>query len=112
MYLIRYTTGSSLEVVATPEFRAWLDDLRDQRAQVRIRSRIRRLAEGNPGDYASVGSGVFELRVHVGAGYRVYFMRTGARIVLLLAGGDKQSQSQDITHAKAVARSCTLDLQE
>lgn len=112
MYLIRYTIGDAAGVMATAEFVAWYDSLRDARAKVRIEARIRRLSDGNPGDCASVGSGVFELRVDVGAGYRVYFRRAGARIYLLLAGGDKQSQTEDIARAKAIARSSIADLQE
>ncbi|MBM3908715.1 MAG: type II toxin-antitoxin system RelE/ParE family toxin [Gemmatimonadetes bacterium] len=104
MYLIRYSVGDAAIVMATPEFAAWLFALRDTRAQVRIQARIRRLSDGNPGDCASVGGGVFELRVPVGAGYRVYVCRTGARISLLLAGGDKQSQPEDIRRARDLAR--------
>jgi putative addiction module killer protein len=62
-----------------------------------------RLAGGNFGDVEPVGEGVSELRIHVGPGYRVYFMRRGAAIVLLLCGGDKGSQSRDIARAKAMA---------
>lgn len=112
MYLIQYTIDEAADVMATPEFAAWYDALRDARAKARIEAKIRRLSDGNPGDCASVGGGVFELRIDVGAGYRVYFHRAGARIYLLLAGGDKRSQAEDIIRAKAIARSSLADLQE
>ena len=66
--------------------------------------RIDRLALGNPGDAEPVGEGVSEMRIHYGPGYRVYFARRGADLVVLLAGGDKDSQREDIKRAKALAR--------
>lgn len=92
-----------LEIRETELFSAWLAKLRDQDAKARIAARIRRLAFGNAGDVAPVGGGLGELRIHQGAGYRVYFMRRGTRIVVLLCGGDKSSQRQDIARAKALA---------
>ena len=112
MYPIRYTTGTAAEVRATEAFRNWMNRLRDIGAKARIQARIDRLAGGNSGDCVSVGSGVLELRVHVGAGYRVYFTWARARIVVLLAGGDKQSQPEDILRAKSLARSLPDGLQE
>ena len=81
-------------------FTEWLRSLRDQRTRDRIRKRLERLGDGNFGDCQSVGNGVFELRVHFGAGYRIYFSEMGKTTVLLLCGGDKSSQAQDIQRAK------------
>ena len=81
-------------------FTEWFNAVRDTRAQSRIRSRLASLEHGNFGDYRSVGGGVFELRIHVGAGYRVYFGEIDNTIVLLLCGGDKASQTRDIQRAK------------
>lgn len=80
----------------------WLRALRDKTAQAHIRVRIRRVQAGNLGDCKSVGDGVFELRVDVGPGYRVYCGRYGKALVLLLCGGDKSSQTSDIRRAKAL----------
>lgn len=81
-------------------FSDWLNGLRDKVAQARIRIRLRQVQAGNFGDSEPVGEGVIELRVHVGAGYRVYCGRHGKTIVLLLCGGDKGSQVADIKRAK------------
>ena len=81
-------------------FTEWLNTVRDKVAQARIRVRLRQLQAGNFGDCVPVGEGVMELRVHVGAGYRVYCARHGKAIVLLLCGGDKSSQAADIKRAK------------
>lgn len=83
-------------------FTEWLNAVRDRMAQARIRVRLRQVESGNLGDCAPVGEGVIELRVHVGAGYRVYCGRHGAAVVLLLCGGDKGSQPADIKKAKAL----------
>jgi putative addiction module killer protein len=78
--------------------------LADRRARAKIAARIDRLAQGNPGDVASVGEGVSELRIHFGPGYRVYFVARGRALVILLCGGDKSSQAKDIKTAKQLAR--------
>jgi putative addiction module killer protein len=93
-----------IEVRQTERFAAWLGALRDVRAAAKIIMRIKRLAEGNFGDVAPVGEGVSELRIHYGPGYRVYFVRRGEALVMLLCGGDKSSQVRDVTAAKALAR--------
>jgi len=80
-------------------FREWLEGLRDRQARARIRVRLNRIRLGNFGDCKSVGRGVSELRVSHGPGYRVYFGRKGNTIVILLYGGDKKTQSQDIALA-------------
>ncbi len=83
-------------------FTEWMREMKDKIAQVRIRARLRQLESGNFGDYEPVGEGVLELRIHVGAGYRVYFGRHGIEIVVLLCAGDKRSQQADIKRAKAM----------
>ena len=94
-----------VEVRQTAEFSGWLSDLKDQRAKGKIVARIDRLALGNPGDVASVGEGVSELRIHYGPGYRVYFVQRGRVLIVLLCGGDKTTQEQDIKKAKSLAAS-------
>jgi putative addiction module killer protein len=93
-----------IEVRQTPEYVAWFASLRDRIAKTRIDIRIRRLSLGNPGDAKSIGGGVSELRVDHGPGYRVYFVQRGSVLVVLLAGGDKSTQAQDIRKAKTLAR--------
>ena len=86
------------------EFDAWLRALADLKAKARVLARLRSATLGNFGDCESVGEGVSEMRIHVGPGYRVYFMRTGTTIYVLLVGGDKSTQKQDIARAKKMAR--------
>ena len=81
-------------------FSDWVQRLRDRQAQSRILLRLQQVRAGNLGDYSSVGDGAMELRIHIGAGYRVYFGRSGAELVILLCGGDKDSQQKDIQRAK------------
>ena len=81
----------------------WLLELRDLRARARIQVRIDRLDLGNTGDAKPVGEGVSEMRIDYGPGYRVYFVRRGAELIILLAGGDKSSQSKDIRKALSLA---------
>jgi len=78
--------------------------LADQKAKARISARLRSAMLGNFGDCEPVGEGISEMRIHFGPGYRVYFVRTGTTIYVLLAGGDKSSQKQDIARAKKMAR--------
>jgi putative addiction module killer protein len=94
-----------LEIRKTEIFVRWLDGLRDIRARARVQARIERLAGDNPGDVQPVGEGVSEMRIDYGPGYRVYFKRVGREIVILLAGGDKRTQSADIKTALRLARS-------
>ena len=93
-----------IEVRQTKTFANWLGRLRDGRGRARIVERIRRIERGNPGDVRPVGGGVSEMRVDFGPGYRVYFVRRGAVVILLLCGGDKSSQAADIKRAKALAQ--------
>lgn len=81
-------------------FAEWLDCLRDMRARVKIEKRLERVRSGNLGDYRSVGEGVFELRIDYGPGYRVYFGQIGSTIIVILSGGDKSTQEQDILTAR------------
>jgi len=90
-------------VQQTEEFQRWLDDLADMRAQVRIVARIRLAEAGSLGDWAPVGGGVSEMRVHFGPGYRLYFTRRGGVLIVMLAGGDKGSQARDIKRAQRIA---------
>ena len=90
----------------------WFLRLRDKIAQARIFTRLRQVRAGNLGDHASVGEGVLELRVHVGAGYRVYCGRSGSELIVLLCGGDKSSQPKDISRAKEFWRDWKKDANE
>ena len=81
-------------------FSEWRDSLRDRRARAKIRARLDRVEEGNLGDYKSVGEGVFELRIDYGTGYRLYFGQEESTIIILLCGGDKSTQAQDIRKAQ------------
>jgi putative addiction module killer protein len=92
------------ELVKSATFGRWLSGLKDSRARARIVVRLDRLALGNPGDVKPVGSGVSELRIDYGPGYRVYFMQRGKAVIVLLCGGDKRTQSTDIRRAIAMAK--------
>ncbi|MFN3456354.1 MAG: type II toxin-antitoxin system RelE/ParE family toxin [Novosphingobium sp.] len=92
------------QVVQTARFRDWIDGLRDRRARLRIDDRLMRLAAGNAGDTKSVGDGVQELRLHFGPGYRIYYVWQGDVLIILLNGGDKDTQSRDIALARRMAR--------
>jgi putative addiction module killer protein len=91
-------------VQRTDEFIGWLRNLRDLSAKARIAQRIDRIAAGNFGDTKSVGDGVSELRFAFGPGYRIYYTMKGEVVVILLSGGDKDTQSRDIEKAKKLAQ--------
>ncbi len=93
-----------IEIRQTVVYARWFNSLRDRKARARIDVRIRRLSLGNPGDVKAVGEGVSELRIDYGPGYRVYFTQRGQRLIVLLAGGDKPTQKQDIKRALEIAR--------
>lgn len=93
-----------IEIRKTDVFVEWLDSLRDVRARARVLVRIERLATGNPGDVKPVSEGVSELRIDYGPEYRVYYKKRGRELVILLAGGDKSSQTRDIKTALRLAR--------
>lgn len=81
-------------------FGEWLEGLKDTVGRAGILKRIDRIEEGNFGDHRSVGGGVWEIRIHFGPGYRVYYGEDGPRIILLLCGGDKGTQKKDIRRAQ------------
>jgi len=88
-----------MEIRKTDTFSRWLDRLKDPKAKARVLVRITRLADGNPGDVKPVGKGVSEMRIPYGPGYRVYYVQQGDRLIILLAGGSKKTQSKDIQTA-------------
>ena len=90
-------------IQSTP-FEAWLSGLTDRKAVARIFARLDAAQRGNFGDCEPVGEGVSEMRIHVGRGYRIYYVRTGTTIYVLLTGGDKASQTKDIIRAKKMAQ--------
>ena len=93
-----------IEIRKTEQFAKWLDNLRDIKAKARVLVRIERLATGNAGDVKPVGEGISEMRIDYGPGYRVYFTKRGSELIILLAGGDKSSQTSDINVAMRLAR--------
>lgn len=93
-----------IELKQTDAFVKWESRLRDKRARTIIAARLARLAHGLPGDVASVGEGVSELRIHYGPGYRVYFQGRGSALIVLLCGGSKKTQVADIAVAKKLAK--------
>jgi putative addiction module killer protein len=97
-------------IIRSSVFDKWVKKLRDTRAKSSIYSRVTRLAEGNSGDVTPIGEGCSEMRIHYGPGYRVYFKDTGREIIVLLCGGDKSSQREDIQKAKELARLQTEEI--
>jgi putative addiction module killer protein len=93
-----------IEIRKTEIFTKWFEGLKDRRAKARIQARIDRIEMGNFGDVAPVGEGVSELRIFYGPGYRVYFIQRGSVVVILLFGGDKNTQNSDIRRAKEIAK--------
>lgn len=93
-----------LEIRKTETFARWLDGLRDIRVRARVQVRIERLAAGNPGNVKSIGEGVSELRIDYGPGYRIYYTIHKRTVIILLAGGDKRTQTADINKALSLAR--------
>ncbi len=94
----------------TEEFVAWLDDLKDKRAQARIAARLRQVEAGNFGDWQPIEGDVSELRVDFGPGYRLFFTRRGRIIIVMLTAGDKSSQKRDIRRALKLAAELGDDL--
>ena len=92
------------EIRKSNVYNNWFMSLRDSQAKTRIDSRIQRLAGGNPGDVKPAGEGISEMRIDYGPGYRVYYKDTGKEIIILLCGGDKRTQQEDITEARRIAR--------
>jgi len=91
------------ELKPLPAFAQWLQSLPDAQIRAVISARLQRLARGLPGDVKPIGMGVSELRIHLGAGWRVYFTRHGKQVIVLLAGGSKRTQKRDIERALALA---------
>lgn len=91
-------------VLTTPQFDKWFDGLRDSKTKRVIQTRIDRLEEGFYGDYKHLEAGVMELRIFFGAGYRIYFVERAGEVIILLAGGDKSTQSRDIKKAVELSR--------
>jgi len=92
-----------VEIRQTDVYAGWFEKLRDRQARARILVRVRRLSLGNPGDVAPVGEGVSEMRIDYGPGYRVYYVRRGEEIVVLLCAGHKSTQQRDIKRARELA---------
>jgi putative addiction module killer protein len=93
-------------------YKKWIKNLRDERARYRINARIERLENGNPGDVKPAGEGISEMRIDYGPGYRVYYKDTGNEIIILLCGGDKTTQQEDINNAKKIAAAYNPDEEE
>jgi putative addiction module killer protein len=93
-----------LDIVQSDTFKRWRSGLKDRQAILRINVRLERLRDGNFGDTKYLHDGISELKINSGPGYRVYYMRSGQMLIVLLAGGDKQSQTEDITRAIKVAK--------
>jgi putative addiction module killer protein len=91
------------DVRPLPEFTAWLDTLTDRAVRAVVVARVRRLQLGLMGDVQPVGGGISELRIHLGAGWRIYFIQRGPRLILLLVGGSKRTQKRDIKKATVLA---------
>jgi putative addiction module killer protein len=95
---------TQISIARSETFDRWMSGLKDKRAAARIQMRLDRLADGNPGDAKPVGSGISELRVDVGPGYRVYYQQRGDVLIVLLCGGDKSTQQRDIEKAYEIAK--------
>lgn len=100
--MAKATTEKTVRFFDKTSFDDWLSDLNDVVVVKAITNRVRRVEEGNLGDYASVGDGVFELRLHIGPGYRVYFANEASEIIIILHSGSKKRQQADIGKAKEI----------
>jgi len=92
-----------IEIIKSDEFIKWLTSLKDKKAQKIIFARLIYIEKGNLGDVKPVGGGVSEIRIHCGAGYRLYFIQKGSKLIIMLGEGDKSSQTRDINKAKELA---------
>lgn len=92
------------EIIKSQTFVDWVDQLRDRQIEARVVARLRRAELGNLGDFKFLRDGVSEMRIDVGAGYRLYFTRRGSAVILLLCGGDKSTQNKDIDRAIELAK--------
>ena len=96
-----------MRIAKTDEYADWIDKLKDQASRARVLMRVERLIAGNPGQYRNLTDGVSELKIDFGPGYRVYYLQSGSRLLLLLAGGDKSTQHKDIPRAIKLAKTFT-----
>lgn len=103
LYFISYNQNMA-NVIKSDEFKLWVDNLKDRSAALRIAARIDRAGKGNPGDHKYLRDGVSEMRVDVGPGYRLYFTEQGNRLIILLCGGNKKTQQEDINLAVKLAK--------
>jgi putative addiction module killer protein len=104
-YPIRYSSIMYI-VSETPEFNHWLRSIKDKTTRIRLLRRLDKVSSGNLGDVKAVSEGVYEMREHFGAGWRMYYVQRGSLLLLMLGGGDKATQSADI--AKAITLSKTV----
>jgi putative addiction module killer protein len=93
-----------MRIRTTELYRDWINDLKDRVARARIQVRVDRLAHGNPGQHRNLAGGISELKIDVGPGYRVYYTQRGEELIILLVGGDKSSQQNDIALAQDLVR--------
>ena len=93
-----------MRVEETLEYHEWINSLRDVTGKAKIQVRVDRLVHGNPGDHRNLPSGISELKIDFGPGYRIYYSKRGTRFLLLLIGGNKSTQQQDIRTATALAK--------
>lgn len=93
-----------MRIRMTEVYRDWVNELKDRSARARIQVRVDRLAHGNPGQHRNLTNGLSELKIDVGPGYRVYYTQRGEELIILLVGGDKSSQQNDIARAQELAR--------
>ena len=96
-----------VEILKTAQYTGWIEALRDRQARLRVEVRVRRLSFGNPGQHRALAGGVVEMKIDFGPGYRVYFTRRGEELLLLLVGGDKDTQQRDIETATKLAKEWT-----
>ena len=92
------------DIRSTQVFDDWIDNLKDTNVRVTLFKYIDRMADGNFGNIKSVGDGIIERKINIGPGYRIYFVRTGTSILILLCGGDKSTQQSDIAQAKQLKK--------
>ena len=102
MYPTGYTQVMRLSM--TEVYRDWINELKDRAGRARIQMRVDRLAHGNPGQHRNLTQGISELKIDVGPGYRVYYTERNGELIILLAGGDKSTQQQDIKTASVLAK--------
>jgi putative addiction module killer protein len=101
MWVISYEIN--MDIIRSAFFKKWFSKLNDLRARARIDTRIKRLARGNPGDHRFLGD-ISEIKIDYGPGYRVYYKDTGKEVIILLCGGDKSTQQEDIDKAREVLK--------